>query len=700
MPKLFPPSRLFGALLLLPVLLATFGVACAGPAPTAAPTKVASASVVHGLDVAAMDRSVAPGSDFFLYANGGWLKTADIPADRPSTGVWLRLQEVVEKRKKDILDEAAHAPSGSELRKIGDYYAAFLDEGAVETRGIEPLKGTLEEIASLGDAHALSAFLGGQLRADVDAMNNTHFQTSRVLGLWVEQDLNDPSRYAPYLLQGGLGMPDRSYYLDESAPMAALRTKYVAHLATVLRLAGIADADAKAARVFAFEKRIAESHAKREDSEDIGKANNPWSRSDFVARAAGMDWDAFFGAAGLGSQASFIVWHPRAVTALGAFVKGETLQTWKEYLTARAIDRAARFLPKAFVDEDFAFYGRELEGLQAPVPRWRRGLEATDAALGEAVGKVYVDRFFPSESKKAVEAIVANLIAAFSRRIDNLAWMAAGTKAKAKEKLETLRVGIGYPDKWRDYGDLRVERGDAFGNDQRAQTFEYRRNVAKLGRPVDRGEWAMVPQVIDAVNMPVRNALNFPAAILVPPFFDPQASSAANYGAIGAVVGHEISHSFDDQGARFDAHGKYASWWTPDDLARFQASGAALAAQFSTYKPLPDVAINGKQTLSENIADLAGLAVAYDAWRASLGGAESPVAEGLTGDQQFFVAYGHTWQSKERDETLRQQLLTDGHAPAHYRALTVRNLDAWYAAFGVKEGDALYLKPADRVRIW
>jgi putative endopeptidase len=575
-----------------------------------------------------------------------------------------------------------------------------MDEAGIEKQGADPLKAVLAAIANMKDVRDLSALLGSQLRADVDPLNNTNFETSHVLGLWVEQDLNEPARYAPYLLQGGLGMPDRSYYLDDSSRMQELRKKYVAHLATLMRLAKLSDADGKAARVFALEKKIAEAHASREDSEDVGKANNVWGRTDFTDRAPGMDWDGFFNAAGLGSQASFIVWHPRAVTGLATLAANEPIEAWKEYLTARAIERAAPFLTKAFVEEDFAFRRKELEGVQAMPPRWRRAIGATNDALGQAVGKVYVQRFFPPESKKAVEDIVRNLLTAFSKRIDRLDWMAPETKAKAKEKLAVLRVGIGYPDKWIDYSGLEIVRGDALGNAERAQLFEYRRNVAKLRRPVDRDEWAMVPHLVNAVNLPIRNALNFPAGILVPPFFDPRATPAANYGSIGATIGHEISHSFDDQGAKFDAHGRYVDWWTKDDFARFEASGAALAAQFGAYKPLPDLSVNGKQTLGEDIADLAGLGAAYDAWRASLGGSEAPTEDGFTGDQQFFLAYAQSWEDKERDEYLRKRLLTNEHAPPHYRVLTVRNLDAWYAAFGIKEKDPLYLKPADRVRVW
>ncbi len=656
----------------------------------------------HSLDLAAIDGNTKPGADFFLYANGAWYAKAEIPADRPLTGLDMRLHDQAEQRTKDILDAAALAKAGdgSDTQKIGDYYASYLDEAAIEAKGIKAMDKALGRIARIRDKKALAELLGSQLRADVDPLNSGDTYTDHVLGLWVEQDLNDPSHQSPYLLQGGLGMPDRSYYLDDAAPMAALRTKYQAHLAAMLKLAGIKDPDGKAARIFALEKKLAAAHASREDSEDLHKCNNPWAKGDFATKAKGLDWDAFFKAATLDGQTSFIVWQPSAVTGLAALVQSESLQTWKDYLTSRALDHAAMFLPKAFLDEAFAFYGSALEGVPTQLPRWKRAIEVTNEALGYAVGKAYVDQFFPPENKAAIQQLVQNIVDAFGKRIDALSWMAPATKAKAKEKLTTLKVGIGYPDTWESYEGLRVVRGEALANFGRAELFEYRRSVKKLGQPVDRGEWVMFPQVVNACNLPVKNALNFPAAQLSAPYFDANATAAANYGALGAIIGHEISHSFDDQGAQFDAQGHVTNWWTADDLAHFQASGAALVAQFSAYKPFPDVAINGQQTLSENIADLAGLSASYDAWRASLAGAPAPMQDGFTGDQQFFLAYAQAWQMKMREQLERLALATDAHAPPHYRVWTVRNLDPWYAAFDVKPEDAMFLAPAARVHVW
>ncbi|HMI83995.1 MAG TPA: M13 family metallopeptidase [Polyangiaceae bacterium] len=692
------PARLISPSFVLVLALAL--ASCARGPRSADNRCLGSGAPGHSIDLEAMDRSVRPGTDFFLFANGNWYKKTEIPADRGGTGLFLRLAETVESRTKGLLEEAARAPEGTDLRRVGDYYASYLDENAIEKRGLAPLTLALERLGKVTNKRELATLFGSELRADVDPLNSTHFSTSNLLGLWVEQDLNDTSQNTAYVLQGGLGMPDRSHYLDESPGRVALRVKYERHLATIFKLAQLADADARAARVLVLERKIAGVHASRTDSEDVGKANNPWKRTDFGARAPGMEWEAFFAAARLDQQPAFIVWHAEAVSGLSKLVASEPLETWKDLVTAHTIDHFADVLPKAFADEQFAFYSKEMRGVPVNAPRPRRAQGSTNDALGDAVGKAYVARYFPASSKQAIEEMVKNLMVTFGHRVDALTWMSPATKAKAKEKLSTLRVGIGYPDSFRDDSGLSIVFGDAFGNLERAELHKYRLDLAKLGRPVDRGEWAMFPQEVNAVNLPIRNALNFPAAILVPPFFDPRATVAANYGGIGSVIGHEISHSFDDQGAKFDARGRFANWWTPEDLAHFEASGAALAQQFSAYRPLPDAKVDGKLTLGENIADLAGLAAAHDGWRASLGGAPAPVQDGLTGEQQFFLAYAQCWQSKTRDELLRESLATNGHAPARYRVLTVRNLDDWYQAFAVEPRDALYLAPEQRVRVW
>ena len=666
---------------------------------SAAPAPNVPASV--GIDLAGIDRSIAPGADFFAYANGTWMKTTEIPPDRAGYGVGALVDERTNERTNELIKQvaSANAPAGSEARKIGDYYASYMDEAGIEAKGLQPLQPTLDRIAAITDRRTLARVLGTTLRADVDALNATNFYTDNLFGLWVAQDLNEPSRYVPFILQGGLDMPDREYYVDPSPRMTEIRARNRAHIANVLALAHVPDVQAKAARIFDLELRMAEAHGSREDSVDVKKGNNHWTRKQFDTAAPGLDWREFFAAAGLGEQPEFVVWQPSAVSGLSALVASEPLETWKDYLVFHALEHDAAVLPKAFGDEGFAFHGTVLAGTPTRRDRWKRAVDATNGALGEAVGQMYVQRYFPPAAKARVEGMVRNLIAAFGRRIDNLDWMAPGTKAKAKAKLAVLKVGVGYPDRWRDYSGLEVVRGDAFGNAERAELFELHRNLGKLGQPVDRSEWVMTPQTVNAVNLPAMNAMNFPAAILQPPFFDPERPLAMDYGAIGAIIGHEVSHSFDDQGAMFDARGRLQNWWTPEDLAHFEASGAKLVKQYDAYKPFPDLAVNGKLTLSENIADVAGLAAAYDAYQLSLSG-PAPMVEGLTADQQFFLSFAQSWRAKVREPALRQQILGDGHAPDEYRADTVRNLDVWYDAFDVKPSQALYLAPGDRVRVW
>jgi predicted metalloendopeptidase len=665
----------------------------------AAPLAISPAA--PGVDLAGMDPTVAPGEDFFAYANGTWLRTTEIPPDRSWYGTDSALAELTMQRTADLIREVSGAPGAdAPTRKVGDYYSTFMDEATIEREGLAPLHPILRRIASLTDRRQLARFLGSALRADVDLLNSTRLHTDNLFGLWVAQDLDQPTRYTAFLVQGGLAMPDREYYLSPSPHMAQIRDRFRAHIAAVLQLAQVKDAPARAARIFELESRMAAVHLSRTDSEDVVRGDNHWPRVEFGQRAPGLDWETIFAAAGLARQRELVVWQPKAVQGLAALVASESVQTWKDYLTFHAIEHASGYLPQAFVQEQFAFYGTVLAGTPQLRPRWKRAVDATSAALGEAVGKLYVERYFPASEKARAQSMVKDLLAAFDRRIDNLTWMTPQTKVRAKEKLATLKVAVGYPDVWRDYSALRVVKAEALGNAERAEQFEYQRNLAKLGRPVDRSEWAMTPQLVNAVNLPVMNALNFPAAILQPPYFDPNRPAAMDYGAIGAVIGHEISHSFDDQGAMFDARGRLSNWWTAEDLAHFRAAGAALVSQYDHYRPFADLAVNGQQTLSENIADVAGIAVAYDAYRLTLQGAPAPSDSGLTGEQQFFVSFAQSWREKAREAAIRQQIVTDGHAPAMYRAQTVRNLDPWYVAFKVEPGQALYLAPADRVRVW
>jgi predicted metalloendopeptidase len=688
------PWRAALALVILPAGALAAGEASIPGAGVASP--VAAAAPFSGGDPA-----ISPGADFFAFANGAWIRDTPIPADRSSYGVSEQLQELADQRTADLIRAAAASgKAGADARRVGDYFASYLDQDAIDARGLAPIRPALDAIAAIGDRTALASALGGSMRADVDVLNATAIHTPNVLGLWVAQDLDDPGRYVPFLLQGGLGMPDRDYYLKDTPHMAELRARYREHIATVLALAGFDDAKARGDAVYELEARIAKVHTSRADTEDVRKGDNHWGRSQFDRDAPGMDWSAFFVAAGLDAQPEFVVWQPQAVTGLAALVASEPLPVWKDYLAFHRLDHFSGVLPRAFDAERFHFYENILTGTPQPRERWKRAVISTNYAVGESVGRLYVGRYFPAREKKRAEEMVRNIIAAMGKRIDALAWMAPETKRMAKAKLASLKVGVGYPNRWRDYSGLKVVRGDALGNLDRAELFEYHRNVAKLGRPVDREEWVMNPQLVNAVNLPAMNAIQFPAAILQPPFFSPANTDAMNYGATGATIGHEISHSFDDQGALFDAAGRLRNWWTPEDFAHFSASGEALARQFDAYHPFPDLAVNGKQTLSENIADLAGLGAAYDGYRMSLHGKTAPVVAGLSGEQQFFLSYAQSWRSKDREAALRQQIITDGHAPDEYRSDTVRNLDAWYAAFAVKPGEGLYLAPADRVRVW
>ena len=665
-----------------------------GAATTSAPQTTGK------LDTAGMDRSVAPGDDFFAFANGGWIKTHPIPPDKAAYGTGAEVFERTQKQTAELIKTASASPAGSEGKKVGDFYASYMDEAGIAAKGITPLKPTLDAIAAIKDASSLSRALGSTLRADVDVLNTGNFTTQNLFGLWIAQDLDDPSRYSAFLLQGGLVMPSRDYYLEDSPRMVELRTKFQAHVATMLKLAGIAEPDAAAARIVALEKKIAEAHATILDTEDIHKGNNHWTRAELAQRAPGLDWDAFWAAAGLPKQQEFVVWHPIAIPKLAALVRSEPIATWRDYLAYHAIERVAGVLPKAFTDEEFAFFGTALNGVEVQRDRWKRGVDLTSATLGEPVGKLYIAKYFPASEKARAEAMVQAELAAFAVRIDNLAWMAPATKAKAKAKLTALKVGVGYPDHWRDYSGLEIKADDLFGNFERADKLEYQFRIARLGTPVDRGEWVMTPQTVNAVNLPAMNALNFPAAIMQPPFFDPTQPASIDYGSMGSVIGHEISHSFDNTGADFDATGRMLNWWTPEDLAHFKASSEILAKQYSAYAPFPDLHVDGEQTLGENIADTAGLAVAFDAYRASLHGATAPVVDGMTGDQQFFLGFAQGWRTEEREQALRNQLKNDGHAPAMYRADTVRNVDAWYSAYDIKPGAKLYLAPNERAHIW
>ena len=660
----------------------------------------ASVQEEHGIGVANLDRSVKPGDDFYRFANGNWIKRTEIPPDRAVADVWSKLGDLSNQRTADLIKElaASNPPAGSNSRKVADLFNSYMDEASIESKGLAPLKSHLEAIAAIRDKTGLARALGETLRADVDALNNTNFHTANLFGLWVAPGFNDSDHYAAYLMQGGLQLPDREYYTSNSARMQTLRAKYQSHVTTMLKLTGFTDAEARATRILELETAIAKTHRTLAENEDVHKANNLWRRVDFVSKARGLDWDEFFDGAGLSNVETFIVWQPEAFQGESSLVASAPLESWKDWLAFHLIEAYAGVLPKALVDQRFEFFGKELSGTQQQRPRWQRGVFVVDGLLGDAVGQVYAQKYFSPEAKATAQTMVAGLIAAFRKRIEALTWMNPATKTEAEAKLSTLYVGIGYPETWHDYSNYEVKPDDIFGNIWRGNLSEYQRQVARLGKSVDRKEWSMTPQTVNAVNLPLQNALNFPAAILQPPFYDPQAPIAVNYGAIGTVIGHEISHTFDTEGSAFDSKGRLRNWWTPEDLNHFEAAAAKLAAQYDTYKPFPDLAINGKQTLGENIADVAGISAAYDGYKAS--GLVAPPVDGFTSDQQFFIAFGQNWGEKVREAALRQLVMTDPHAPGEYRAATVRNIDAWYSAFDVKPGEKLYLREEERVRIW
>ncbi|HEX7341845.1 MAG TPA: M13 family metallopeptidase [Rhodanobacteraceae bacterium] len=672
------------------------------PAAAASAHKTGAAAPVSGVDMVAIDHAVKPGDNFFMYANGTWYNKAKIPADRSGIGTFLTVYKRTQKRITDIIQNAAasHPAPGSNAARIANYYAAFMDTAAIEKLGLTPIKPELSAIDGIHSRADLAKVLGSRLRQDVDPVNATNFHTQHLFGLFVAQGLTDPSHNIAYLLQGGLTLPSRDYYLSSDKTMAGYRTAYKTYIAAIFKQAGIKHADAAAKRVFDLETRIAKAQESLIDSQDVHKANNLWSMADFSKKAPGMDWTAYFKSAGLSGQKVIDAWQPAAITRLSHLVAHAPLQSWKDLLTFHTLDSAAPLLPKPFADLSFGFHSHTLNGIPQQQPRTKRAVAATSTALGMAVGQVYVQKYFPPAAKKKVEDLVHNLIGAFHARLKTLAWMTPATRAKAQAKLDTLKVEVGYPDHWPSYAGLSISNDNPLQNALNVSKFHYQQRLAVLGKPVNRDHWWMTPQLVNAINLPLENELQFPAGILQAPFFDPEADAAHNYGAIGAVIGHEISHSFDNMGSQFNAKGELHDWWTPADAKHFHDATQALAKQCSTYEALPGLYVNGEQTLGEDIADISGLTISYLAYHNSLDGKPAPVIDGLTGDQRFFLSFAQTWQTKMRPAALRQRVKTDVHAPGQFRAETVRNLDAWYKAFNIQPTAKLYLKPDQRVKIW
>ena len=645
-----------------------------------------------GVDLTAMDKTVMPGDDFYRYVNGKWQDRTEIPADRASWGGFAILRNLSDERTRTIIEDAAKTQNaaGSLNEKIGITYASFMDAAAIEAKGAAPLKPYLDAIAAISTPTDLARAFAQANRRGV----------ATPIGIGVGQDRTDNTRYTVYAGQGGLGMPDRDYYLKDDAKSVEVRTKYLAHVAAMMKLAGQPDPDGAALRIFAFEKSIAEVHWTRAELRQVEKSFNPMPATSLPAKMPGFDWTAMIDAAGLSAQPIVIVTQPSALTGTAKILAATPMPVIREYLTFQTIKSAAPLLSSAFVNESFAFNGTVLQGTPQLKERWKRGVDLVNGSLGEAVGQAYVQRYFPPESKAKADELVRNLIAAMDIRLSNLTWMAPETKVKARAKLAAFTPKIGYPDKWRDYSKLVVVPGDMLGNAGRVTEFNYQRQLDKIGKPVDRSEWFMTPQTVNAYANPVMNEIVFPAAILQPPFFDPNADPAVNYGGIGAVIGHEISHHFDDQGRKFDMKGNFSEWWTKEDVTRFKAYTDKVVAQYGAYEPVAGLKVNGELTLGENMADLAGVNIAYDAYRISLKGKPAPVIGGFTGDQRFFLGFGQVWQNKSREAAIRQQILTDPHTPGAWRPYVARNLDVWYKAFGVKPGSKFYLPPEARIKVW
>jgi putative endopeptidase len=658
-------------------------VAEATPVPQAPPAPKPQYGA-FGFDSAGMDQSVAPGDDFYEFANGTWAKNTPIPADKSNYGMFTVLDDLSRERTKGIIEEQAQDPNS----RIGAAYATFMDEAAIEAKGLAQFEPWLKEVRGLTKKNL------AQVYSDADRLG-----IDIPYGMFIGQDRKNSDQYALNVLQGGLGMPDRDYYLSKDPKQLDTKVKYLEHLTNVLTMAGEPNAATRAKAILDFETKIAQVHWTKAESRNVDKTYNKMTLAEVRKFAPGFDFPALV--KGDGANIDYvIVFQPSAFKGIASLIGKSPATVLRDQLLVRSIDSYSANLPKKFDDENFAFYGTVLNGTPEQEVRWKRAVDFTVDSLGDDVSKLYVGKYFPPETKAAADALVENIIGAMDRRIDQLDWMSAETKAKAHAKLAAFTPKIGYPSQWRDMSGLVIERGDALGNAMRSNRFEHEYEIGKLGGPIRRWEWGMTPMTINAYSNPTMVEIVFPAAILQPPFFDPNADPAVNYGGIGAVIGHEMSHQFDDQGAKYDLHGNLVDWWTPVDAKNFQSRLDKLGAQFDAYEPLPGFHVQGKLTMGENTADLAGLTVAHDAYIASLNGAAAPVIDGMSADQRFYLGWAQVWRRNYREPNLRQRLLTDPHSPSPQRVAIVRNMDPWYQAFSVQPGQKLYLAPEDRVRIW
>lgn len=648
---------------------------------------------VSGIDMSAVDKTVRPQDDFFHYVNGAWIKSTEIPADKSRYGMFNLLDDQTQEQLKAIIFEAAEkkAAQGSNPQKLGDMYASFMDEKRIESLGAKPLASELAQIQKAKDHNDIARLMG-----TLDTIG-----VSNPFGFYIYPDAKNPGIYGFWLSQGGLSLPDRDYYLKDDEKFKTVRAALGTYAGQLLALANYPDAQNAGARILALETEIAKRHMTKVESRDAEKNYNKRKAQEVQELLSEFNWPLYAQAAGADHVEEMIVRNYSYFESFGELFAQTDAQTWKDYLAYRLLNTYAPSLSKDFVDLHFGFHGTTVNGTPEQEPRWKRGVNAASGALGEVLGQEYVARHFSPQAKKRMEKLVANLIAAYGESIQELTWMSDETKAKALEKLSKFKPKIGYPDKWRDYSKLEIAADDLIGNKKRSARFEHDYDLSRAGKPVDPADWSMTPQTVNAYYSPTRNEIVFPAAILQPPFFNLEADDAVNYGGIGGVIGHEIGHGFDDQGSKYDGGGNLRDWWTAEDRKAFDALGDRLAAHYDSYSPIEGMHVNGRLTLGENIGDLAGVTIGYRAYIRSLEGKEPPVIDGLTGPQRFYMGWAQVWRSKIREDALRSRLLSDPHSPAEYRVLgPLKQVDPFYQAFGVKEGDGMYLRPEDRVKIW
>ena len=668
-------------------------VAACGQQAAEQPAAEAPKALHSGIALDGMDKSIRPGDDFFSYVNGSWVAATKIPADKARYGTFDVLRDESQDSVKVIIEESASGDFAKDTdeQKVGDLYRSFMDMETRDARGMEPLQAELDRIDAISNHDDLATYFAGVMKRNLDAP----FSLSQVA------DFKNPKQYMIYVAQSGLGLPDREYYFKDDEASESLRVQYVAHIEKMFALAGFDDGAAAAETIMALETRLAEQNMKKEDSRNWSANYNKIALQDLPELMPHFNWDGYIAELGLQDLDAVVVFTTDYMKALDGIITDTDLDTWKTYLCWSALNNTAGRLTSAIDNQNFEFYGKALSGTQEQRALWRRGVNSVNGMLGEVVGKVYVKRHFPPAAKERMLTLVGNLVNAYEKSIKELDWMSEETKAEALDKLSKFTPKIGYPDEWRDYSALDIEADDYYGNVERASLAEYQRYMDRQGGPVDRNEWRLTPQTVNAYYMPPLNEIVFPAAILQPPFFDLEADDAVNYGAIGAVIGHEIGHGFDDTGSTFDGDGVMRNWWTDDDRAEFDKRTKALVEQYNAFRPFEDLSVNGEFTLGENIGDLGGISIGLLAYEMSLNGKEAPVIDGFTGVQRVFLGFGQVWRGKSRDEALRLQIETNPHSPAIYRANgSVRNVPEFYEAFNVSEDDALYLAPEDRVKIW